>query len=217
MNDSIAYTSLDIFHVKVSFVNKQVTVSLQKNCFVTKLNQLQQIVCVHKRNKARHICERPIRTKVKQYPTNKHKNIQTLTLTSFIHILDSIKFLIHLFALMLQPQVGVYVTSRSTLICEGYTCNAAPRGKPQALNSSSKDSNTHSHTFTFEKKKNLRVRYSLPVSFKDAWGRLGGQNHTVSLSLCLGRAALLMQTENLFQRDYRHKVSRTHTLILTQA
>lgn len=71
------------------------------------------------------------RKKHTQTHTHSHTDLRIFTL---IYPLDSITFLIHQAGLILQPAVVVFVTSRSTLICEGNTCNTAPRGKPPVLN-----------------------------------------------------------------------------------
>lgn len=65
--------------------------------------------------------------------TETHKH--WLRIFTFIYPLVSITFLIHQAGLIL-PAWGCrfFVTSRSTLICEGNTCNTAPRGKPPVLN-----------------------------------------------------------------------------------
>lgn len=127
---------------------------------------------------------------------------------SLIYSPDLITFLIQQAVLILQLQVVVSLISRSTLICAGNTCNAALRGKPLVLNSACEGSLSQTHTHT--------VRYSPQVSFKDAWGRLGGQNHTLPLP-----ASQTLRTSNADRKPPPKRLGthsslpRRHTLNLT--
>lgn len=114
---------------------------------------------------------------------------------SLIYSPDLITFLIQQAVLILQLQVVVSLISRSTLICAGNTCNAALRGKPLVLNSACEGSlsQTQTHTHT---QSDIPLNSPSRTPGEDLEDKI-----THSLYQHLRRAALLMQTENLLQRD----------------